>query len=158
MGWVSSLEDTLADTLGGHPWRTPLEDTLGGHPWRTPWRPPLEDTWRAPWRTPLEDPFGGHFWRTPWKTRVSSKRVLQGRPPRCHPGVLQKFPPGVSSNVSSNVSSKVSSRGVLQGCPPRCASGVSSKEDTHPILFIYRKLDSLEVDFHFTLPNHICNK
>jgi hypothetical protein len=39
----------------------------------------------------------------------------------------------VSSKVSSGVSSKVSSR-------------VSSKEDTLPILFIYRKLYSLPVE------------
>jgi hypothetical protein len=51
MGWVSSLddplEDTLADTLGGHPW----SDTLGGHPGGPLWRTPG----RHPWRTLLED-------------------------------------------------------------------------------------------------------
>jgi hypothetical protein len=61
MGRMSSLEDTLEATPGGHPggyfWRTTLEDTL---------KDISEDTlvgisgWRIPWRTP-----GGNLWRAP---------------------------------------------------------------------------------------------
>jgi hypothetical protein len=109
MGRVSSLEDTLEDTLGGHPWRTPVEDTLGGHPRRTP----LEDTWRIPWRTVPEDTLGGHLvghledtWRTPRRTHLED--TLGG-----HLGG-HGCPPGVSSKVSFR-GSKVSSGGVIQG-------------------------------------------
>jgi hypothetical protein len=65
----------------------------------------------------------------------------------------------VSSKVSYKVSSKVSSGsvlqgilwGVLQGCPPPgVSSKVSSREDTLPILFIYRKLYSLNM---MSIPN-----
>jgi hypothetical protein len=66
-----------------------------------------------------------------------------GCPPRC--------PPRVSSRVTSRGVLQGVLQGFLQGCPPRVSSevssGVSSKvssrEDTLPILFIYRKLYSL---------------
>jgi hypothetical protein len=121
MGWVSSLEDTLEDASGGH---------LGGHPWRIL----LEDTRRIPWRTSLEDTFGGH-------------PCLPGCPKRCHLGVLQKGPPGVSSRSPPKGSSRVSSKGVTPGVSSKgVRQGVLQGvvQGGHPPHFIYlSKLYSL---------------
>jgi hypothetical protein len=76
---------------------------------------------------------GGGFQRCHRVSSEVSSRCPSGCPPRCPPRCL----PGVRQGVLQGVRQGVR-QGVLQG-----VLQVSAREDTLPILFIYRKLYSL---------------